>query len=309
MGHDVVICQMIKDEHRYLIQWVEHHLRLGVKHFYLYEDVGSLSHDRLIEPYRDVITLWKIEDVLTEYEKQWVIDEIYHAQIVCLMNFIRRYKHQHDYLLFIDPDEYLDVDVSYIINENPNALTYKMKWRVMTCEDPTVKMPEVYSLYDTYKMECFPLDGDLQKLQRKYLDTKLMLNLNHPVLQDDKFIWNPNVSWMFMPHKLSTLDEVIIKEKILNHYMFKSFYEYVDRLRIKGEIMKASWNKRLCEFFMYNHHIPSEKRKEMLDSIGGRVKVKITHDDRVKAFKASLPPHYPSVDRVERPEDELSNHA
>ena len=38
MKYYVIICAILKDETPYLIEWVEHHLKIGVEHFVLYDN-------------------------------------------------------------------------------------------------------------------------------------------------------------------------------------------------------------------------------------------------------------------------------
>ena len=38
MRYNIIICAILKDETPYLIEWVEHHLQIGVEHFVLYDN-------------------------------------------------------------------------------------------------------------------------------------------------------------------------------------------------------------------------------------------------------------------------------
>ena len=42
------ICAIVKDEHLYLTEWIEHHLNLGFNEIHIFEDKGSKSHKELI---------------------------------------------------------------------------------------------------------------------------------------------------------------------------------------------------------------------------------------------------------------------
>ena len=38
MKYHIIICAILKDETPYLVEWVEHHLGIGVEHFVLYDN-------------------------------------------------------------------------------------------------------------------------------------------------------------------------------------------------------------------------------------------------------------------------------
>ena len=44
----ITIFTNIKDEHRYLKQWIDYHINLGFEEFILFEDEGSKSHENII---------------------------------------------------------------------------------------------------------------------------------------------------------------------------------------------------------------------------------------------------------------------
>ena len=41
---NICICQIIRDEQRYLEEWINHYLNLGINKIILFEDVNSNSH-------------------------------------------------------------------------------------------------------------------------------------------------------------------------------------------------------------------------------------------------------------------------
>ena len=57
------MCAIIKNEHRYIKEWVEYYLNLGVNEIYLYEDYGSDSHKELLKDYPQV-TIYSFTEIL-----------------------------------------------------------------------------------------------------------------------------------------------------------------------------------------------------------------------------------------------------
>ena len=63
------ILTIIKDEHLYLDEWIKYHLDIGVFHIFIFEDVGSKSHQAIVEKYSDKVTLAPALSILSEEEK------------------------------------------------------------------------------------------------------------------------------------------------------------------------------------------------------------------------------------------------
>lgn len=84
--HHLSIAAIVKNEGRYLREWIEFHRLMGVEHFYLYDN-GSTDHTRiLLHPYERAglvtVTAWpgscqqllayQHALLLAEYESEWV---------------------------------------------------------------------------------------------------------------------------------------------------------------------------------------------------------------------------------------------
>ena len=57
--HFLSLCAIVKDEGPHLIEWVRHHLRLGVEHFYVYDNGSAIPAGKLLREYqdRDLVTV------------------------------------------------------------------------------------------------------------------------------------------------------------------------------------------------------------------------------------------------------------
>src|ERR1700690_1902919 len=66
------VCALIKNEAKYLKEWLEYHLLIGVDHFYLY-DIGSTDHYmKVLMPYfeKKQITLVQWPDFIGEQSEE-----------------------------------------------------------------------------------------------------------------------------------------------------------------------------------------------------------------------------------------------
>ena len=49
--HDLAIAAILKDEGRYLKEWLDYHLAAGVDHFYLYDNDSTVNQAEVVKPY------------------------------------------------------------------------------------------------------------------------------------------------------------------------------------------------------------------------------------------------------------------
>lgn len=86
---------IIKNEARYVKEWLEFHNMLGVEHFYIYDNESEDDLKEVLRPY--------IEKGLVTYTL-WPGDVV---QVPAYNDAIKRYKYDTEYMGFIDTDEFL----------------------------------------------------------------------------------------------------------------------------------------------------------------------------------------------------------
>lgn len=89
------ICAIFKDESPFLREWIEFHRMIGFEHFYLYNNNSSDNYKDVLQPYltNQTVTL---------------IDFPYnHAQARAYESFYMTYRHETQWVSFIDIDEYI----------------------------------------------------------------------------------------------------------------------------------------------------------------------------------------------------------
>ena len=93
----VAICACFKNEEKYLREWIEYHLMIGVEHFYLFNNESSDGYIQILEPYitNGHVTVEDIPGKGVQYE----------AYKKCLD------KHHQDveWIAMIDLDEFITV--------------------------------------------------------------------------------------------------------------------------------------------------------------------------------------------------------
>ena len=105
------ICAILKDEHRFLKEWIDWHLGIGFDAIHLFEDKGSQSHEKICEKYSNVY--------LRRYENDDEIRQILSNQRNSSRQkdlyswFAITYTTIYDWVAFIDIDEFLFFNEDY----------------------------------------------------------------------------------------------------------------------------------------------------------------------------------------------------
>ena len=97
-----LICAILKNEHKYLAEWIDYHLSLGFDDIYLVEDYGSISHKEITDKYPNVH--------LTTCDDYFIVKRDYdlgnRRQNRVYQKFITNHKNE-GWCAFIDIDEFI----------------------------------------------------------------------------------------------------------------------------------------------------------------------------------------------------------
>jgi hypothetical protein len=103
MKFKVSIVAIFKNEHRFIVQWIEYHLKAGVDHFYLYDNGGD--HWDLLTRFKEKITYtpWT-DDIAKQYKTHHKKQS---RQIGAYTHCIEYYRNETEWLQLLDLDEFL----------------------------------------------------------------------------------------------------------------------------------------------------------------------------------------------------------
>lgn len=148
MKNNYYICCIIKDEHRYIREFVEHHLKLGFDKIYLFDNHSSHGYNTELHDYIDTkqveITKWDNDQkslynhVCSEEFKQW---------------------QENDYMAFIDADEFIYLDEGTTLDslvariDEHNWCGLALQWKNYNANEH-IKRP-AGSLKENYTTLCF----------------------------------------------------------------------------------------------------------------------------------------------------------
>lgn len=264
-----VICGIIKNEHDYLLEWLDYHLELGFVHIFLYEDRGSLSHIEKTKNY-DNITLTSLENDFFDF---LYVDEK-RKQTTLYNWFISEMYNKYDFVTFIDIDEFITLEngltLQDILNEKKNLSSFKIYWKMYNANFHIEKQNKVLDSYTSNVTDILPLES---------ICPKTFVNLKKPL---------PMVSphnTLFVNGKCDEEGWEILYDKIwINHYFTKSWDDWCDRFLTKGDLIPG--NRNIWDFFVFNPEMEFLKdklmerfweRKDSISSIQPQEKITFIH--------------------------------
>jgi len=91
----ISICTNFKNESKYLKEWIDYHISIGIEHFYLYDNNSSDDYKIILKPYYEngFITLKKVDDGTIK-------EKVYN-------DFMKNYRFKNYWIAFIDCDEFI----------------------------------------------------------------------------------------------------------------------------------------------------------------------------------------------------------
>ena len=247
------ICTVIKNEHQYLDEWIQYHLRLGIDYIFIFEDFDSNSHKDITDKYSCVLLL-NISKLFNAEEKTYLLElkqtkakSPHHFYVKRCLQYLSNNYLEFDWCFVIDADEFI------------------------TLENNSSKLYDIVSLYKDYdaivlQWKCYGACNYIQKPNQKVLEayghestgylveqpyalSKTCFNLKK---YNDSVFWNPHqpsdkCNWCRTDFSKNRSAKVY--DKIyLKHYITKSWEEYVWRLKKRGFM----WGKRRNFDFFFN---------------------------------------------------------
>jgi hypothetical protein len=226
--YEVSVCLIFKNEARYLREWIEYHLLIGVDHFYLYNNFSDDNYSEILAPYiqQGLVTL-------TEYPHQY-------AQVQAYEDCYRRFHDESHWIGYIDADEFVNIvaynDIKQLLNKYSNMPGLFLNWKMfgtsgylkedgsLVVERYTASWPWLCHVGKTFINNNYNFRKIAVHFHRaKYLGFPL-----YPV----------NLDYVAVPYCESLVSLSLEKKAYLNHYWSKSYEQYVYKDYVKGDVEK-----------------------------------------------------------------------
>ena len=232
------ICVIIKDEHDYLEEWLNYHLKLGIDEIYLYEDYGSTTHSAIIQQYDSLKVHLHSIDVI--YQSNFIFAKQYnkrgsYRQEQLFDWFFETYKSNFDWILFNDLDEFLVLKepLDKLLTEYADKPAILLQWK------------------------WYGASGHISKPIGKVMEnytTPISTSFNHVISCKSFINCKKHIIWERPIHKskggVFPLTEFGDHKAWLNHYFTKSWEEWKWQIMQRGDVCIG--NRKMTQFFKLN---------------------------------------------------------
>lgn len=239
------ICTIIKNEHQYLDEWIQYHLRLGIDYIFIFEDIDSDSHKDITDKY-DRVSICSIFDILNEsQQKNARILKTQHKINVQDLYFTTALKYiqnmnEFDWCFIIDIDEFVTCDTIEVLNKYSDYDAVMMSWECYGACDHISKPNDSILKSYTYKSKGFVNNKPI-------FHTKTCYNLNTYKNGFYKTNHQPSDRCKWCRTDFTQDREKEIFDNIyIRHYITKSWEEYVEKKYKRGFFIGIS---RTNDFF------------------------------------------------------------
>ena len=251
----ISICGIFKNEASFLKEWIEFHEMIGVEHFYLYSNKSEDSFLEVLQPYidRGLVTL-----------VNWPYDQ---AQIKAYKNFYETYRHETQWVSFLDIDEFFcpryETTITEWLNKRDKYPVLVLYWRMfgtsgklhhntdeLVLEQYTVSWDHLYHcgkcLVNTdYEISVF--DTFTHHLTRvKYPLLGGLFNVTvFPANQYGWFVFDPIHFGRFYNESKYSIQ--------INHYWSKAWDIYEKKRRMTDVYFKENPKLNMSYFYEHEH--------------------------------------------------------
>ena len=233
---------IIKNEHKFLDEWIQYHINLGINKIFIFEDINSKSHKDICDKYDKHVSLNNIFDILNNKDKQRAKylkltkkGYVHPLYIKKGLSYLKGYSNLYDWCFVIDNDEFITLENNDL---NNTLLLYKdydafiLSWKCYGANG-LINKPD-YSkqgIINTYITEA---KGYIPAINPTVL-TKTCFNLKK---YRKEYYWTnhqPSDTCKFCRTNYSNNRNLKIYNNIyIKHYITKSWEEYFWKIKTRG---------------------------------------------------------------------------
>lgn len=232
------VVSQIKNSRRYLDEWINHYLDLGVSHIFLFEDYGSVSHQDICDKY-DKVTLSTLEEFgIPDYGDTRNQYNLFNNMLIKLKN-----ERIFDWVMFIDDDEFLTFEDGYNLLllelEYLSIPALMLSWKNYGANGH-IKRPEG-GLKENYTKEGVVVEPDKRWAKKSLINLYMCSELEdiHIAKGAKDVNYNNNAS-----------APLVYKKAWFNHYFTRSWEDYCERFFERGNM--SNDYRTLDQFFICN---------------------------------------------------------
>lgn len=231
----VAICLLIKDENEYLDEWLNHHRKLGITQFYIYDNHSAIPIQKTLSLRDCEVKLWDDQGVNTQ---------------VAAYNDCCRNHPDDDFILFIDTDEFLMINcnfktveqvIRYLKHDYGEFSALGIYWRIYGKTKPYFKTRRPVEDYTQYLEYTHIKTVADPKLIKRFNNPHYAIVMGNYISETGKPITGPFSN--FHSSKL-----IWIK-----HLFTRSLREFEEKIK-RGSGDKVNRLYNLNHYYQYNDH-------------------------------------------------------
>lgn len=242
-----IVC-VAKNENKYINEWIDHHLNIGIDHIYVCD-----NNDRNGESVKDVINNKKV--TILNYKNINDIQPKAYTECFFL------YRKQYDWIIFIDIDEFIMLDDKYnnikeFLNESmfDKVDIIRLHWKLYSGKT------EKNNTYNVVERFLEPIDHSENCFAKSIIRSTIQWTggqiYGHGYFQNENLIVVNSVGER-VSNKWSVAGSPVYKNAWINHYPTKTIDEFINQKYFRGG---PNNNPRrystLDYFFKYNENRP-----------------------------------------------------
>lgn len=274
----ICIITIIKDEHQYICEWVDYHLKLGIDHIFILEDIYSKSHSKVLLKYKDRVSLIDINFI------KKIQPALYRQrQHICFQEGIAWIKnnYNYDWCFVIDCDEYITLKtenhtLQQILQLYDEYDAVVLQWQNYNANGHIFK-PDYSNkgVVKTYTQKCGKLNKDFWVNCRKVVYNLRTFKKQH---FNGVHFCDHNIKWCKTDFSNNIIGDTF-QNIYLRHYITKSFEEYINKVYVRGMFSKN--HREFDDFFSVNPDM-LDKKEELYKMVLQQIN---ENDSRIKTQK------------------------
>jgi hypothetical protein len=227
----IVLCAIVKNEARYLVEWICHHKQIGIDHFYIYDNESSDETSFILKEFENVGLVTRIP---------WASRSVPSTQITAYNDFIRNYSSQFDWVGFLDADEFfaplIGEGIHDVLSLHDDASAVAFNWRLFGSSGATAFENRLVS--DRFrKCAVKPFSQNLHIKTFARPECVESVDVHHVNLKNGIYVTSAGRHLTQLPVS-GMLDAADFVTAQINHYFLKSKEEW-NLKRARGRASKA----------------------------------------------------------------------
>ena len=252
------IFSVIKDEHEYIEEFIRYHIDIGIDTLFLFEDVGSKSHNSICEKYSQVV-LNSVTMLFNENEN--VINrrkngERLQGEYIKRGLLWIRDNFDYDWCFSIDADEFITPTDTFpsLLSDYNDYDALILQWKNFGANGLVKKPKYDKPTWEIFTKPCDFLKFDIMKCQT----TKVCYNMKR---LEKRFIYGVHSALcrLIKPNFKYAIGSYVYDRIYIRHYITRSWEEYVWKIKVRGDICDG--NRKISHFFEMNKDMLPMKDK------------------------------------------------